>query len=170
MNAVANERLCVICRSPLSASNTSDRCRRHQLEEGDQPLFKLIPPDVGSDHEERGAETAPPQSEVSADVLASREQVLKAVAEIYKVTREEILSRGRQPRLVRPRHVTMYLLRTELKMTLPKIADFLKRDHTTIMHGCEQMTQKVLTDVVLAKEVEAIRSRMSKMGKENAAD
>lgn len=166
MNADITERRCTICRNVLSASNTTDRCRRHNLEKGQRTLFKIL---TKPERIARGGIDVKQSFDREADTsvletsrsITTPEELLEIVIQVYEVNRGEILGDRRKQWLVRARQVTMYLLRTELKMSLPKIASFLNRDHTTIIHGCEQIERKIKTNAMLAKEVEAIRSRIS---------
>ncbi len=45
--------------------------------------------------------------------------------------------RGRE--IVRPRQITMFLLRRHGKMKLKAIGDMFERDHTTVMAACEKV-------------------------------
>jgi chromosomal replication initiation ATPase DnaA len=166
MNTAIAERRCTICRDVLSASNTTDRCRRHNVEQGKRPLFRVVTKSDGIAKGSTGVKQTVIR-EVDTSVLetvspiATPEEVLEIVIKVYEVSREGILGSRRKQWLVRSRQVVMYLLRTGLGMSFPKIANFLNRDHSTIIHGCEQIAQKIKTDPVLAKEVEAIRNRLS---------
>lgn len=166
MNTVVTERRCVICTNVLSESNPTDRCRRHDSDEGKRPLFRLIAKPVEVVKRLRGRPPIGKKADTStletASPTATPEEVLGIVAHAYEVSREETLVHRRTSQLVHARQVLMYLLRTELKMSLPKIAKFLSRDHTTVIYGCDQITQKIKTDSTLAEEVEAIRNRISR--------
>lgn len=82
------------------------------------------------------------------------EQVLEAVAQEFDITREDLLSRSRAHRVALPRHVAMYLLREENDISLPKIGDMLGgRDHTTVMYGCDKITDLMETDKRLRRKI-----------------
>lgn len=62
--------------------------------------------------------------------------IAKAVCEHSDVTLGEIRSRSRVREIVRPRQEIMYLAcKLCPHLSLPQIGLYLKRDHTTIMHG-----------------------------------
>lgn len=149
MNIAIVERHCVICNNILSVSNTSDRCRRHVLEERERPLFRVITPTKVCTKKSVRAEINTP------------EKVLETIANFYGVSQQDVLGKCRQKELVWARQVLMYLLRTELKMSLLKIASLLNRDHTTIMHGCDQIANRIKTNPGIVKTIEAIRSEIS---------
>ncbi len=46
-----------------------------------------------------------------------------------------------------PRHIAMYILSEELRLTVEKIGQVLGgRDHTTVMHGRDKMKQLINKD------------------------
>jgi len=66
--------------------------------------------------------------------------VIEDTAKLYGVEVEDLLSNRRRAELILPRHTVMYLLRQELGLSFPKIAEIMeKRDHTTIMHAFNKM-------------------------------
>ena len=68
-------------------------------------------------------------------------EILSVVANHYNFKNRELLGPRRPKKLALARQVLMYLLRTELKMPLMDIGQFLgNRDHTTIMHGVDKIT------------------------------
>ncbi|RRR71489.1 MAG: chromosomal replication initiator protein DnaA [Candidatus Viridilinea halotolerans] len=103
-----------------------------------------------------------------ADLLGSArrkrvtpDMILNAVSEHYGVDLRTIQGRGRSRNIVIPRHVAMYLLREETDCSLVDIGNFLGgRDHTTVIHGCEKITEEINTDTRLRNEVLSIRERL----------
>ena len=89
------------------------------------------------------------------------EQLIKAVAEIFEVTYERLLSRDRSREVSLPRQVAMYLLRRESQLSLPQIGGLLGgRDHTTVMHGCEKVTELLEQDERLRRQVASLREQL----------
>ncbi|MBI4004940.1 chromosomal replication initiator protein DnaA [Candidatus Roizmanbacteria bacterium] len=83
--------------------------------------------------------------------------IIKAVCSYYNVKQSHIKSPLRSEEIVLPRQIIMYLLRTELEMKLEDIAYLLKRkDHTTIMHGCEKIVGLLMKNPLLKQEVDKI--------------
>lgn len=94
------------------------------------------------------ADLMPETREVEPD------QVLSAVAEEFDVTIEELISRSRVHSIALPRQVAMYLLREENDVSLPKIGDLLGgRDHTTVMYGCDKISELLETDKKLRRKI-----------------
>jgi chromosomal replication initiator protein len=89
------------------------------------------------------------------------EQLINAVAEIFEVTYERLLSRDRSREVALPRQVAMYLLRRESQLSLPQIGGLLGgRDHTTVMHGCEKVTELLEQDERLRRQVDSLREQL----------
>nr|MBA3825198.1 chromosomal replication initiator protein DnaA [Ktedonobacterales bacterium] len=87
--------------------------------------------------------------------------VLDLVANHYHVSADEMLGKGRVRSIAWPRQVAMYLLREETENSLAQIGAALGgRDHTTIMHGCEQVGEMLRTDEQFGRELETLRSAL----------
>ncbi len=75
------------------------------------------------------------------------EEVQDLTAQAFGLTREELLSANRSPRLAWPRQVAMYLAREHTGATLPAIGKgFGGRNHTTVMHACRRATERLASD------------------------
>ena len=61
--------------------------------------------------------------------------ILKTVSNYYGVSIEDIKGRCRKRKIVKPRQVIMFLLRTKARMVLSDIGEVLNRDHTTVIHS-----------------------------------
>ena len=81
-----------------------------------------------------------------------------AAGAVFGVTREELLGSERTRLFVQARHVAMYLLRTDLGMSLPEIGERLNRDHTTVLHACRKVEEKLKREPTLWALVDKIRS------------
>jgi len=70
------------------------------------------------------------------DKLISIENILKTVAEYYKIKVADILSKRRSRSVARPRQMAMALAKELTNHSLPEIGDaFGGRDHTTVLHA-----------------------------------
>jgi chromosomal replication initiator protein len=72
-------------------------------------------------------------SKSEKEQLAS--DILNTVSNYYGVTINELKGKCRKRRIVKPRQVIMFLLRTKARMVLSDIGDVLNRDHTTVIHS-----------------------------------
>jgi chromosomal replication initiator protein len=61
--------------------------------------------------------------------------ILNTVSNYYGVTINELKGKCRKRRIVKPRQVIMFLLRTKARMVLSDIGDVMNRDHTTVIHS-----------------------------------
>jgi len=79
------------------------------------------------------------------DKLVSIDNILRTVAEYYKIKVADLLSKRRNRSIARPRQVAMALCKELTNHSLPEIGDaFGGRDHTTVLHACR--TIKALRD------------------------
>jgi chromosomal replication initiator protein len=84
--------------------------------------------------------------------------VIRAVADYYGMAPEDIISKKRDLRTARARHIVMYLLRQQNHCNLAEIGKILgDRDHSTVIHGCEKISSEIGTDSQLSKSIEDIR-------------
>jgi len=81
------------------------------------------------------------------DKLVSIDNILKIVAEYYKIKVADLLSKRRNRSIARPRQVAMTLCKELTNHSLPEIGDaFGGRDHTTVLHACRTIKEMRETD------------------------
>lgn len=74
----------------------------------------------------------------------SAKQVIERTARHFQIPMEDILGPKRDKDIVVPRQVAMYMLRSELHLSFPKIAHELgRKDHTTAIHSVEKIEKEV---------------------------
>jgi chromosomal replication initiator protein len=74
--------------------------------------------------------------------LISIDNIMRTVAEYYKIKVADLLSKRRSRSVARPRQVAMALCKELTNHSLPEIGDaFGGRDHTTVLHACKQIKQ-----------------------------
>ena len=72
------------------------------------------------------------------------DSIIESTAQTYGVAIRDLLGQKRNADLVLPRHTVMYLLRKELDLSFPKIAQIMgKKDHTTIIHAFKKMKKLI---------------------------
>lgn len=87
------------------------------------------------------------------------DDVLSAVCRFYNIKPTHLMGKKRDRPSVLPRHIAMYLLKTELGKTLVEIGNILGgRDHTTVMYGVskiekESLSSKIHEDVMGIKKI-----------------
>ncbi len=88
----------------------------------------------------------------------SAKQIIERTARHFQVSVEEILGAKRDKDIVVPRQVAMYILRSELHLSFPKIAKELgRKDHTTAIHSVEKIEKEMHLDTDIRAAVNDIR-------------
>ena len=89
------------------------------------------------------------------------DDIVKVVCEYFGVKSTQIKGPKRDASLVRARQIAMYLLKSELRMTLVEIGNTLGgRDHTTIMHGVGKIEQSLSSNQHLSEDIRGITSKI----------
>jgi chromosomal replication initiator protein len=85
--------------------------------------------------------------------------VSDAVCKHFRVRVEDVRSSSRQAKLVFTRQVLMFLLRTELDLSLSAVGDVLGgRDHSTVIHGVSKIRNALGKDQGVRDEILRIKS------------
>ncbi|EGJ09420.1 chromosomal replication initiation protein, partial [Rubrivivax benzoatilyticus JA2 = ATCC BAA-35] len=73
----------------------------------------------------------------------SVENILKTVADFYKIKVADMYSKKRPASIARPRQIAMYLAKDMTKKSLPEIGElFGGRDHTTVLHAVRKIADE----------------------------
>ena len=97
----------------------------------------------------------------SGPATPSIDDVQDAAAEAFGVSRAELESHARRAGLTWPRQVAMYLAREHARASLPAIgARFGGRDHTTVLHACRRVAERMATDPEAHEEVRHLTERL----------
>lgn len=93
--------------------------------------------------------------------LTSPKKIIQTVSEFYETDEKTMLDKSRRQEVVKPRQIVMYLLREELNWSYPSIGEKLGgRDHTTVMHACEKITNGLKENEGLQEEINFIKQRI----------
>ncbi|MCL6452858.1 MAG: chromosomal replication initiator protein DnaA [Alicyclobacillus sp.] len=83
--------------------------------------------------------------------------IQKVVGDHYGVKVEQLKAKRRTKDVVLPRQIAMYLTRELTDLSLPKIGDaFGGRDHTTVMHACDRISEEIQKDDTLFRTVQRL--------------
>lgn len=92
----------------------------------------------------------------------SAKQIIERTARHFQVTVDEILGSKRDKDIVVPRQVAMYILRSELHLSFPKIARELgRKDHTTAIHSVEKIEKEIHLDSDIREAVNNIKELLN---------
>jgi chromosomal replication initiator protein len=87
--------------------------------------------------------------------------IMDVVSRFYHITVEDMKSNRRNKEISNPRQIAMYLCRSLLNMTLPHIGqEFGNRDHTTVMHACNKITNDLPKSDALSRDINEIKKRL----------
>lgn len=87
--------------------------------------------------------------------------IKKMTAKYFDVTAEEIDSKRRTKKIAQPRQVAMYLSRELTDLSFPKIGElFGGRDHSTVVHACQKVSEDILNQSEFSKLVDMIRNEI----------
>jgi chromosomal replication initiator protein len=91
----------------------------------------------------------------------SARQIIERTARHFQIPIEDMLGPKRDKDIVVPRQVAMYMLRSELHLSFPKIARELgRKDHTTAIHSVEKIEKESKIDVDLRTAIADIKGRL----------
>lgn len=91
----------------------------------------------------------------------SAKQIIERTAKHFQVPIEDILGPKRDKDIVVPRQVAMYILRSELHLSFPKIARELgRKDHTTAIHSVEKIEKETSYDSEIRAAIAEIKERL----------
>ena len=91
----------------------------------------------------------------------SARQIIERTARHFQIPLEDILGPKRDKDIVVPRQVAMYMLRSELHLSFPKIAKELgRKDHTTAIHSIEKIEKESRLDADIRAAISSIKGKL----------
>ena len=76
----------------------------------------------------------------------------------YNINVQDMDSSKRKKDIAHPRQIAMYLCRELTDVSLPKIGkEFGNRDHTTVMHAINKITDEIENNPGFKKEIETLK-------------
>ncbi|MGU8484924.1 chromosomal replication initiator protein DnaA [Clostridium perfringens] len=108
-------------------------------------------------------------SEALKDIISNKESapvtvktIQESVANYYNLRIEDLKSQRRTRNIAYPRQIAMYLSRKLTDMSLPKIGEeFGGRDHTTVIHAYEKISENLKTDEGLQSMINDITKKLT---------
>ncbi|MFH5881422.1 chromosomal replication initiator protein DnaA [Liberiplasma polymorphum] len=83
--------------------------------------------------------------------------VLSLVSDYYNISTTDLVSKKRTRNFMYPRQVAMYLIKTTYDLPYKKIGSyFSNRDHSTVMHSVEKITNDIQIDTNVKIDVEKL--------------
>ena len=88
-------------------------------------------------------------------------QIIDRTAKHFQIDAIDIKSPKRDKYIVVPRQIAMYLLRSELHLSFPRIATELgRKDHTTAIHSVEKIEKAIKLDFMIREQVSEIKEKL----------
>ncbi len=89
-------------------------------------------------------------------------QITKVVAKVFSVTVADLKSQGRLQGLVLPRQLAMFAAREWAGQAYSVIGKYFhRRSHSTIVHACQRVTDRLETDTDFRRIVEEVREQLN---------
>jgi len=96
------------------------------------------------------------------EVSITVEEVIKTVADHFKISTKDILSRKKTKNIVFPRQIAMYLSRSITEESYPEIGNkFGGKDHATVMYACSKIEKDIALDKKIAATVENLKESIT---------
>lgn len=89
------------------------------------------------------------------------DEAVDVITKYYQVGKRQLLGESRARPIARPRQMLMYILRTHLGIGLEEVGRLVGgRDHTTVMHAVEKITQLAMSDVNIREDMLKIKQSL----------
>lgn len=91
----------------------------------------------------------------------SPQMVIKTVADFYNVKEDDISGRSRKKKLIKPRQVSMFLLRKTMGLSFPEIGQAVGgRDHSTAIYAIEKVEKELEFSPLLQDNLKFIKEKL----------
>lgn len=92
---------------------------------------------------------------------ANPNDVINAASKYFSLGKRSLLGSSRSRPVARPRQVLMYILRTELSLPFEEVGRLVGgRDHTTVMHAVEKITNLASVSVQIREDIRGIKNML----------
>lgn len=101
------------------------------------------------------------EAKQNQSLVKNSTDLIGLVADYYNVTIDSLVGKDRHKEIMTPRQICMYLIKNELGESYEKIGmGFGGRNHTTVMHACNKMSQRLKNDIKLIRDINALKRDM----------
>lgn len=91
----------------------------------------------------------------------SARQIIERTAKHFQISIDDMVGPKRDKDIVLPRQIAMYMMRSELHLSFPKIARELgRKDHTTAIHSVDKIGREAQINSTIKNAVSEIRDRL----------
>jgi len=97
----------------------------------------------------------------NVSLRTSPENLITSVSKYFSIGKRQLLGTSRARSVALPRQILMYLLRTQLNLPLEEVGRLVGgKDHTTVMHAVEKITNLLSTDVKIREDILGIKNNL----------
>ena len=97
----------------------------------------------------------------SSKEMVTMDNIVDATCEYYKIDKSALLGKKRNKEIVVPRQVCIYIITDILSIPLMSIGEYFGgRDHTTVMHARDKISEEIKTNPSIASQVKDIRDKI----------
>jgi len=94
-------------------------------------------------------------------IKANPDDVIASVAKYFSIGKRELLGISRARPVSLPRQILMYILRTQLQLSLEEVGRLIGgRDHTTVMHAVDKISRLLNEKESIKQEVDLIVNKL----------
>jgi chromosomal replication initiator protein len=98
---------------------------------------------------------------VSPSKITNYKKIVETITDFYDIPSGNMFFISRKKEFARPRQISMYLLKKELKMSYSEIGrKFGGKDHTTVIHACQLIEKEHEENDKVRQEIELILQRI----------
>jgi chromosomal replication initiator protein len=88
-------------------------------------------------------------------------ELIDAVSKHFEIGKRALLGTSRVKTVAEPRQILMYLLRTQLRLGFEEVGRLVGgRDHSTVMHAVDKITNLASTNVDIRSDLEGIKHKL----------
>jgi len=100
-------------------------------------------------------------SEMAGASGVSMQRIIDSVATYFNISTNDLVGPVRKREILMPRQICMYLIKHELDHSYEKIGEvFGGRNHTTVIHAYNSISDKLKTDFRLVRDVNSIKTSL----------
>ena len=98
----------------------------------------------------------------SSDIITI-DHIVDATCEYFRVGKEELVGKKKNKEIVVPRQICIYLICDILGQSMPLVSIgeyFGGRDHTTVMHARDKISEEIRQNDTLAAQVKDVKDKI----------
>lgn len=89
------------------------------------------------------------------------DDIVQTICKHFGLKQKDLLSKSRKQNIVQARQLAMHLAKKHLELSFSQIGQRIgKRDHTTVLHACNQVAARLSTDKTFRAEMEEIETQL----------